>query len=250
MPSEALDRRVAARAALHSRRIQFLDGVRHSLPLCVALAPIGLAFGYGARAVHLSWWLATLMSALVYSSPSQFLALPLIGIGAGVPAIVATTFVSNLRYVLFGASLAPLVEDASTASLVVNTHGIADGNYALTVQRAALDPERPRKDLYLLGSFVVLLGVWVPATIAGALIPGTLPALLGYGLGFADAAIFIGFLVPAVRDLLGVCVVALAGAGTLLGNRYLPPGAGSALAIVGAAFLGGVIRWRREERSS
>lgn len=221
------------------------QGIRESIPLGFALVPIGLAFGYGAHVVGLSWWLAGLMSALVYGGPSQFIATSLVAVGAGVPTIVATTFVANLRYSLFAVSLAPYLRDASRARLIWLCQGVADGSYALTLAHGAEHPERPRKDRYLQGSFYVSFAAWVGASVAGALIGDALPEPIAFGLEFATPAIFIAFLVPYVRDLRAGGVVLVAGVGTLLGNEYLPTGTGPLVAIVVAVTLGGLLPWPR-----
>jgi 4-azaleucine resistance transporter AzlC len=223
-------------------------GIRESIPLGFALVPIGLAFGYGAHVVGLSWWLAGLMSALVYGGPSQFIATNLISVGASVPTIVATTFVANLRYALFAASLAPFLGDAPRSRLLWLCQGLADGSYALTLAHARSDPMRPRKDRYLQGSFYISGTAWVSSSIAGALIGGALPEFLAYGLGFATPAIFIAFLVPYVRDARAVTVMLVAGLGTVLGNEHLPTGTGPLVAIILAAVLGGLLPWRRRQR--
>jgi len=223
-------------------------GIRESIPLGFALVPIGLAFGYGAHVVGLSWWLAGLMSALVYGGPSQFIATGLISVGASIPSIVATTFVANLRYALFAASLAPFLGDAPRARLLVLCQGLADGSYALTLDHARAHPDRPRKDRFLQGSFYVSFGAWVTSSVAGALIGGALPEALAFGLGFATPAIFIAFLVPYVRDARAVTVMLVAGIGTVLGNEHLPTGTGPLVAIVVAVLLGGLLPWRRRQR--
>lgn len=217
-----------------------------SLPLGLALVPVGLAFGYAAQAVGLPWWLAGLMSAVVYAGPSQFIAVGLIATAAAVPAIVATTFVANLRYSLFAASLAPYMRDASPSQLVAVGHGLADGSYALTLDHALEHPERPRKDRYLLGSFVVSFLFWVPASILGALVGDTVPEVLAYGLDFATPAIFIVFLIPYVRDRLSVLVMLAAGVGTVVGNVHLPSGGGEDGYQRAASLLGAALRSRRE----
>ena len=74
-----------ARAA----RSEVRAGIVESLPLGLALVPVGLAFGYLAHTAGLSWWLAGLMSAIVYAGPSQFIAMGLVGTGASVPAITS-----------------------------------------------------------------------------------------------------------------------------------------------------------------
>jgi 4-azaleucine resistance transporter AzlC len=222
-------------------RSQFRAGIVESLGLGLALTPVGLAFGYLAHTVGLSWWLAALMSAVVYAGPSQFIAVGLVGTGAAVPAIVATTFVTNLRYSLFAASLAPHMPDSPRGRLPFLGHAVADGSYAVTIDHALGRPDRPRKDQYLLGSFVVSFVVWVGGTILGALAGGVVPGTIAFGLGFATPAIFIAFLVPYVRDRVSAVVMLTAGIATVAGNEYLPAGAGPLLAIVGASVLGGAL---------
>lgn len=227
-------------------RSEVAHGIRDSLPLGLALAPVGVAFGYAAQAVGLSWWLAGLMSAVVYAGPSQFIAAGMIAAGATVPAIVATTFVANLRYSLFAASLAPYMHGVPNGRLIALGHAVVDGSYALTLSRARAHPDRPGKDRYLLGSFVVSFGSWVPATILGALSGEIVPEVLAFGLAFATPAIFIAFVIPYVRDGIAAMVLLAAGIGTVAGNEYLPSGAGALIAIAGASILGGVLRSRRE----
>jgi len=210
-------------------------GVRESIPLGFALVPVGLAFGYGAHVVGLSWWLAGLMSTFVYGGPSQFIATNLISVGASVPTIIATTFVANLR-------------DAPRAKLLWLAQGLADGSYALSLAHAREHPDQPRKERFLQGSFYVSFGAWVSSSIAGALIGGALPGFLAYGLGFATPAIFIALLIPYIRDARAVTVMLVAGVGTLLGNTHLPTGTGPLVAIILAALVGGLLPWQRRQR--
>jgi len=240
---------VRTRGSLAHRR-EIYRGVRESIPLGLALVPVGLAFGYAAHGAHLSWWLAGLMSAAVYGGPSQFLAAGLIAVGAATPTIVATTFVANLRYALFAASLAPHFRDAPPARMLPLAHGVADGSYALTLTHAVRHPGQPRKDLYLLGSFIVSFGAWVPSSAVGDVLGDALPPLLAYGLAFATPAIFIAFLIAALRNATSVLVMLIAGVGTVVGNVYLPTGTGPVLAILAASIIGGMLRWRRTPRSS
>jgi 4-azaleucine resistance transporter AzlC len=223
-------------------------GIRESIPLGFALVPIGLAFGYGAHVVGLSWWLAGLMSMLVYGGPSQFIATNLISVGASIPTIVATTFVANLRYALFAASLAPFLRDAPRAKLLWLAQGLADGSYALSLAHARGHPEQPRKERFLQGSFYVSFAAWVSSSIAGAVIGGALPGFLAYGLGFATPAIFIALLTPYVRGPRAVTVMLVAGVGTLLGNAHLPTGTGPLVAIILASLVGGLLPWQRRQR--
>jgi 4-azaleucine resistance transporter AzlC len=236
---------MSTRADVTDGRAEIVRGARDSIPLGIALAAVGVAFGYAAHEAGLSWWLAGLMSLTTYGGPSQFLAVGLIGIGAAVPAIVATVFVANLRYTLFAASLAPHLREAPRKRLFGLAYGLADGSYALTLQRKSDDPDAPRLDRYLLGSIFVSFGVWVPSAIVGNLIGNAVPGALAYGLRFATPAIFTAFLVAAARDRIGGAVVLVAGVGTVVGHDHLPTGTGPVVAIVVAAVLGGALTWRR-----
>ena len=235
-------------AVREDARAEIKRGIVDSLPLGLALVPIGLAFGFAAQSVGLSWWLAGLMSAVVYAGPSQFIATGLIAAGAVIPAIVAAVFVANLRYSLFASSLAPFLRDAPGPRLVPLSHALADGSYAVTISYAREHAERPRKDRYLLGSFIVSFGVWVPASVLGVLIGDVLPDVLTFGLNFATPAIFIAFLIPFVRDWASAAVMLTAGILTVAGNEYLPSGAGPLVAIVAASVLGGALRSSRQRR--
>lgn len=219
-------------------------GLLDSLPLGLALIPVGLAFGYLAHTVGFEWWLAGLMSAVVYAGPSQFIAAGLVGVNASVATIVATTLVANLRYSLFAASLAPHMRDAPGRRLAALGHAVADGSYAVTLDHALTHPEQPRKDRYLLGSFLVSFAFWVSGTIAGALLGGVVPGTLAYALGFATPAIFIVFLVPYVRGWVPAAVMLGAGLGTVVGNELLPSGAGPLVAIAAASIVGGALSSR------
>lgn len=223
-------------------------GIRDSLPLGFALIPVGIAFGYAAQAVGLSWWLAGLMSAVVYAGPSQFIATGMIAANAAVPAIAATTFVANLRYSLFAASLGRHMHGTPSWRLLALGHAVVDGSYAVTMNRLLAEPGRPGADRYLLGSFIVSFGFWVPGTVLGALSGKIVGDVVAFGLGFATPAIFIAFLIPYVRDRVAVLVLLASGLGTVVGNELLPSGTGPLIAIIGASILGGVLRSRRTRR--
>jgi 4-azaleucine resistance transporter AzlC len=225
-----------------------VSGMRDSVALALALIPIGLAFGYAADSVGLSWWLAGLMSAVVYGGPSQFLVTGLIATGAAIPSMVATTFVANLRYTLFALSLAPHLPARRVKWRLPLGHAVADGSYAVVIAHAREHRGRTDNDGYLLGSFVMSFGAWVPSSIVGSFVADAVPDTIAYGLDFATPAIFIAFLVPYIRDWTAAAVMLAAGLGTLVGNDRLPTGTGPLVAIVAASLLGGSLRWGRETR--
>jgi predicted branched-subunit amino acid permease len=75
-------------------------------PICLGYLPIGMAFGVLAQKAGLTPLQIGLMSILVFAGSSQFIAVSMLTGGASAPAIIATTFVVNLRHVLMSSALA------------------------------------------------------------------------------------------------------------------------------------------------
>ncbi len=88
---------------------EWLHGVRDTVPMLVGAAPFGLIFGTLAAGSGLSGAGAMAMSAFVFAGSAQFIALTLLASGAGLLVIVFTTFVVNLRHLLYAATLLPHV---------------------------------------------------------------------------------------------------------------------------------------------
>ena len=84
-----------------------LLGVRRSLALILSVCTYGVAFGVLARQTGLSLTEATLMSAVVRAGASQLVVLGLWSTPLPVVAIVFTTLLVNLRFLLMGAALRP-----------------------------------------------------------------------------------------------------------------------------------------------
>lgn len=68
-----------------------------------------MIFGGLAIAAGLSPWQTLGMSLLVFAGSAQFIAVSLIGAGAGLAVVLLTTLVVNLRHALYSASLQPFV---------------------------------------------------------------------------------------------------------------------------------------------
>lgn len=228
----------------------FSRGLRDSLPVGLALVPIGLAFGYAAQANGIHWGLASLMSAVVYAGPSQFLAMSLLSVGASFPAIVLATWILNLRYVLYAGSLAPYLAGTSRRRLLVLSHGLADGAYAVTIAHCLRTGGRDRIESYFLASVLVSFVPWVSFSLVGAAVGDRLPELLALGFDFATPAIFIALLVPLLRTRAAGATALLAALISLATVGLEPDGVGHLAAIVVAAAVGGTVQWKRSGSSS
>lgn len=77
-----------------------------ALPVVLAYLAASAAFGIGAKQIGISLWATIAMSVFVYAGSAQMVALGLIGAGAPLITLVATTFLVNLRHLLMGAAIA------------------------------------------------------------------------------------------------------------------------------------------------
>ena len=80
------------------------------LPLWTGLIPFGLAYALSARTAGLSAFDTQLMSVVVLAGSAQFSAAGLFGIGASGASIILTTFIVNLRHLLYTLSLGQRLE--------------------------------------------------------------------------------------------------------------------------------------------
>ena len=88
---------------MDARRREFLAGVKAELPILLGVSPFGMIYGVLALSAGLPAALAFAMSWVVFAGSAQFVGAQLIGAGAPGIVILVTTFIVNLRNVLYSA---------------------------------------------------------------------------------------------------------------------------------------------------
>ena len=83
-----------------SKRIQFAHGLRAGVPVVLGFLPVGIAFAIMARQAGFSILETCTMSVTVFAGASQMMAVGMHAQGAGLAAIIFTTFILNLRHVI------------------------------------------------------------------------------------------------------------------------------------------------------
>lgn len=212
-------------------------GFRTGLPVAVGVGGYGLAFGVLARQSGLSIAEATLMSAVVFAGAAQLIAVELWGSPLPVVAIIATTLVVNLRYVLMSASLRAWFDDLSPAHAYGSAFFITDETWALTIADLRSGAGR---GAFLLGSGIALWLLWVLTTATGAAAGSAITDPERFGLDFVLTTIFVILAVGLWRGRedaapwLLAATVAVASAELLPGRWYILLGglAGSFLAVI------------------
>jgi 4-azaleucine resistance transporter AzlC len=164
------------------------DGYVRYLPVALGVAGYGVVFGVLSRDAGLSVAEATLMSATVLAGAAQLFAVELWADPVPIAAIVGTTLVVNLRYVLMGAALRPWFRRLDPRQAYASVFFTADENWALTMGELRSGSDR---GAFLLGSGLAIWSFWVVATVVGATAGGVVGDPAQYGLDFALTAVFL-----------------------------------------------------------
>jgi 4-azaleucine resistance transporter AzlC len=193
-----------------TRRAEFWAGFRDTFPLVVGAIPFALIFGAGAVTNGISPGGVQAMSLFVFAGSAQFIASQLVGSGVGVVVIVVTTFVVNLRHVLYSATLAPYLKHLPQRWLAPLGFWLTDESFVIVISRYHQPDNSPYMHWYFLGSEVFMYVNWNLCTLLGIIAGQRIPNLADLGLGFAMTVTFIGMLIPQVksRALLASAVVA------------------------------------------
>ncbi len=180
-------------------RDEFLAGVRAELPIVVGVAPFGMIFGAVAVAAGLPASLAQAMSSVIFAGSAQFIAAELIAVGTPAVVLLTTTFIVNLRHLLYSASLAPYVRLLPLRWKLVLAYLLTDEAYAVTIiHYSDSDSPPPIRHWFFLGAGLALWSVWQATTALGIILGARIPP--GWSLDFALPLTFLGIVVPTLRD--------------------------------------------------
>jgi len=195
------------------------SGLNAGWPICLGYLPIGMAFGVLAQKSGLTPLQIGLMSIIVFAGSAQFIAVSMLASGASALAIIATTFVVNLRHVLMSSALAVYLRAAHRGLLALFAYGVTDESFAVNLPRFnAHTWSLPRA---LVVNHAANL-TWFVSTVAGG-IGGRFIPEGALGIDYALVAMFICLLVYQIRKRIHLLAAAIAGL-TAVGLALVVPG--------------------------
>ena len=198
----------------------FRLGVHLGAPVILGYIPAGIAYALIARQAGFSVLETCLMSACVHAGASQMMAVGMSAQGAGVAAILLTTFILNLRYFIMSACVMNDLKREKRPFKMLLAFGVTDEVFAIhAVQKRTEHP-----GMVFLGMSLVSYLACNVGTFIGA-------------VGIAMYAMFIALLIPSLHGngRLALLVVFTAAINALL-SRLLTPGWALVVAtLVGAA---------------
>jgi 4-azaleucine resistance transporter AzlC len=199
------------REANSSPLSEFLAGARTTLPLIVGAIPFGIIFGALAINSGLSFGGALAMSLFVFAGSAQFIAAGLLAAGTSWPVIVLTTFVVNLRHVLYSATVAPHLRHLAQHWQIPLAFWLTDETFVVVAERYTRSSALPYTHWYYLGSAIFMYLNWQVCTFLGLTIGQLLPNAIDWGLDFAMPVTFIGLVIPYLKNRPVIATVVVSG---------------------------------------
>ena len=222
----------------------FKEGVTAGWPICLGYLPIGMAFGVLAQKAGLSPLQIGLMSILVFAGSSQFIAVSMLTAGAAAPAIIATTFVVNLRHFLMSSALAVYLRSAHRGLLALYAYGVTDESFAVNLPRFNAGTWSLSRALVVNHAANL---TWFISTVAGGIGGRFIPAG-AFGIDYALIAMFICLLIYQIRRRIHLLTAVIAGL-TAVGLALVVPGNTYIVIASIMAATAGVLIQRKVKRS-
>lgn len=190
-------------------RSEFLAGCRSQLPIIMGTMPFGMIFGVLAVSAGLPQSLAQSMSFIVFAGSSQFVGQGMLGAGDPALLIVLTTFIINLRHVLYSASVEPYIKHLPARWKYLLAYLLTDEAYATTIVRYRQGGELRHAHWFFLGAGFTLWFSWQLSTAVGVFLGAQIPAR--WSLDFTMAVTFIGIVVVSLKDRASLAAALSAG---------------------------------------
>lgn len=233
-----------------SRSAEFIAGLRAEAPILLGVTPFGLIYGALAVAAHLPDAASQAMSSIVFAGSAQFVATRLFVVNAPVAVLLLTTFVVNLRHLLYSASIAPYLQHLPRRWRWLLAYLLTDEAYAVAIIHYRNTPAaaagRDMRHWFTLGAGLALWTTWQLSSAAGIFLGSQIP--VSWSLDFALPLTFLALLVPAVTDRPALAAALTAGAVGLMGAGW-PYKIGLVAAALMGILVGAALDARQQHRS-
>lgn len=213
-------------------------GIKSATPIVMGYMPVGFALGVMASDIGLSPLEIAMMSLFVYAGSAQFIAVNMLEIGAAPIAIIITTFLVNLRHLLFSASLAPHFKNIHQKLIAFISFFITDESFAVSI--TDIEKRQP-SPMYFLSLYITAYLSWVISTFLGNILGGFIPDTKALGFDFALPGMFLALLCMQLKNIKYGIVAIVAGALSLFFIHVIPGNWNVISATIIAAYLGVII---------
>jgi 4-azaleucine resistance transporter AzlC len=181
----------------------FFGAFKYSIPVLLGYLAIGTAFGLLMTDAGYSWYLALLMSVVMYAGAGQYIAVGLFASGAGLAESVIIQFVVNARHIAYGITMFKKFNGAGIFKPYL-IFALTDETFALLSSLddvpAAGSPYG--KDIHERSLFMFYVSAlnhlyWIAGSLIGAFAGALLPFTFE-GISFALTALFVVLIIEQI----------------------------------------------------
>lgn len=194
----------------------------------IGLFVLGLGFGVIVTAHGLPWWLAPIISGVLFAGSLEFVLVGLLAASAPLAAIAMTTFLVNSRHLFYGLSF-PLHRVEGRMAKLYSIFALCDEAFAIASSKM--------RSPQILWTQLGLHSSWMFGSLLGAGVGSSLLAGVE-GLDFVLTALFLVLAVDAYRADPNRVTLLLAGGSGLFGLIVAP---GSMLVVSMLVFTAALI---------
>lgn len=212
-----------------SPRTEFLSGIKAVAPILLGVVPFGLISGIAIIQTTIEPVDGLVMSVLIFSGAALLVALQLITTQTPVTVVIVSALAVNLRFMIYSASVAPLLKHLSKRWKILLAYFLSDQAYAASIFHLSENPSSNFRHWHLFGSGLIMWLVWQISVASGLFVGASLPANLS--LEFAIPLTFLSLAVPAIKDKSTAAAAFTAGTAVLL-MLNMPLNMGVLVAII------------------
>ena len=175
----------------------FFKAFKITLPVLFGYLAIGIAFGLVLIEKGYPWWLAPLMSIVIFAGAGQFVAVPLFAANTPISAILVTELLLNISKIVYGLSLINKFNKCGKYKPYL-IFALTDETYSLLTTTEI--PEDADTGKFCFTIAALDQSYWVFGSILGTLIGSVIPFSLT-GVDFALTALFIVLFIDQIQKL-------------------------------------------------
>ncbi|MCX6067700.1 MAG: AzlC family ABC transporter permease [Chloroflexi bacterium] len=206
----------------------FYSGVRAAGPILLGVIPFALISGVAAVNVGLTPLESIGMSVIVFAGASQLAVFQLLSTGTPWIIMVLTTWIINLRFSMYSATLAPYLQNLPVQQKAPLAYMLSDQAFGISMSHFAKGQPVNHRWFYF-GTAITIWVAWQISAITGSLLGTLVPA--SWGFDFAFPLSFMALMFASLRDRPTVMAALVGGSIAVLG-KTLPYNLGLVLAAL------------------
>lgn len=194
----------------------FREGLRVAGFMCLGFIVMGMGLGVLVASYGLPWWVAPVLSSLVFAGSVEFLLVGMIAAAAPLSLIASTTLIMNARHLVYGISY-PLQNVRGGIAKTLAIYMLCDEAYAVNTAPGSQNFRSSR----IMTVSVLLWSSWWGGSLLGVFVGAAFLSHLE-GVDFVMTGMFVILSIDAYRGVKDNVTASLAAAASITAIILFP----------------------------